>query len=304
MPENAGNERSARTIAIQFGTIALMKTLPLAGAAIDAPGSSWHKTCLQKAMDGVGRAREKSRFARDCGRSVATFLRLLRLTAMSRASAITAASDAQGSALRMPASSVDLQSQWFAAARKGDRVAFGRLVHALQDRLYNAVSRLVNRPEDAMDVTQEAFAKALANIGECRGDSQPYTWMFRIAMNVAISDRRKQAVRKAVSLEAETRSSVGDDQMTSLRMRLAGKGPSPFETATKNETIERVRMALERLEPAERTILVMRDVDGMDYAEMASVLDVPLGTLKSRLFRARVALRTIIETMESSTENQ
>ncbi len=228
----------------------------------------------------------------------ATFLEVSRLTIMSRASAIHAAANAQGS-LRMPASSVDLQAQWFAAARKGDRVAFGKLVQALQDRLYNAVSRLVNRPEDAMDVTQETFAKALANINECRGDSQPYTWMFRIAMNVAISDRRKQTVRRAASLEAEIKPRAGDDQMSTLRMRLAGKGPSPFETATKNETIERVRIAMESLEPAERAILVMRDVDGMDYAEMANALDVPLGTLKSRLFRARMALRNVIEAMES-----
>lgn len=236
---------------------------------------------------------------RDCSRMLATFLWVLRLTIMSRASAINA-TDSQGSPLRMPASPIDLQTQWFAAARKGDRVAFGKLVQALQDRLYNAVSRLVNRPEDAMDVTQETFAKALASIGECRGDSQPYTWMFRIAMNVAISDRRKQTVRRAQSLEAEVlKPRSGDDQMTTLRMRLAGKGPSPFETATKKETIERVQQALSKLEPAERAILVMRDVDGMDYAEMAQVLDVPLGTLKSRLFRARMALRQVIESMES-----
>lgn len=217
---------------------------------------------------------------------------------MSRASAINAAT---GLPLRMPASPIDLQTQWFAAARKGDRVAYGKLVQSLQDRLYNAVSRLVNRPEDAMDVTQETFAKALASIDQCRGDSQPYTWMFRIAMNLAISDRRKQTVRRAASLEAEVlKPRGGDDQMTTLRMRLAGKGPSPFETAQKNETIERVRMALEKLEPAERAILVMRDVDGMDYAEMAQVLEVPLGTLKSRLFRARMALRQVIEQMDSA----
>lgn len=218
---------------------------------------------------------------------------------MSRASAINAATDSQGTSLRMPASSGDQQAQWFASARKGDRVAFGRLVQSLQDRLYNAVLRLVNRPEDAMDVTQETFAKALANISECRGDSQPYTWMFRIAMNVAISDRRKQTVRKAASLEAETKPRAGEDQMSSLRMRLAGNGPSPFESATKSETIQRVRQALEKLEPADRALLVMRDVDGMDYAEMAKVLEVPLGTLKSRLFRARMALRNVIEDMEA-----
>lgn len=228
---------------------------------------------------------------------------------MTRASAIqSAAKDPQDpNVLRMPASPSDRQAEWFAQARRGDRAAFGKLVQSLQDRLYNAVHRMVSQPEDAMDVTQEAFAKALAGIGDCRGDSQPYTWLFRIAMNVAISRRRKETVRKTTSLDAETRrmggaggggGGGGDDQMTSLRMHLKGKGPSPFETAEKNETLERVRQALSRLHEDDRAILVMRDIDGLDYAEMASVLEVPLGTLKSRLFRARMALRATIEKMD------
>lgn len=188
---------------------------------------------------------------------------------------------------------VDREAEWFAQARRGDRAAFGRLVQALQDRLYNAVHRMVRRPEDAMDVTQETFAKALASIGECRGDSKPYTWLFRIAMNCAISRQRKETVRHATSIDA------GDgDGDGALRDRLGGRGPTPAESAVRNERVEQVRVALMRLDPDERAILVMRDVDGMEYVEMAQVLDVPLGTLKSRLFRARMALRAAIERME------
>lgn len=188
---------------------------------------------------------------------------------------------------------VDREAEWFAQARTGDRAAFGRLVQALQDRLYNAVHRMVRRPEDAMDVTQETFTKALAGIGEFRGESKPYTWLFRIAMNCAISRQRKETVRKATSIDA----SVGSDD-GALRDRLDGRGPTPMEGAIRNERVEQVRAALARLDPDERAILVMRDVDGMEYVEMAQVLDVPLGTLKSRLFRARMALRAAIERME------
>ena len=192
---------------------------------------------------------------------------------------------------------VDREAEWFALARQGDRVAFGRLVQALQDRLYNAVYRMVHRPEDAMDVTQEAFANALASIGQCRGESRPYTWLFRIAMNCAISRQRKDAVRHATSIDAPSGGGHAD-QMSSLRDRLRGDEPTPPERMERHETVERVRVALARLAPDERAILVMRDVDGMEYGEMADVLEVPLGTLKSRLFRARMAMRSAIERME------
>ena len=187
---------------------------------------------------------------------------------------------------------VDREAEWFAQARRGDRAAFGRLVQAVQDRLYNAIHRMVRRPEDAMDVTQETFAKALAGIGDFRGESKPYTWLFRIAMNCAISRQRKETVRHATSIDAPG----GDGN--SLGSRLDGRGPSPAEGAIRNERVEQDRVALARLDPDERAILVMRDVDGMEYVEMARVLEVPLGTLKSRLFRARMALRAAIERME------
>jgi RNA polymerase sigma-70 factor, ECF subfamily len=211
----------------------------------------------------------------------------------------TTAESSRGHAvLRMPATAADQQAEWFGQARRGDRAAFARLVQQLQDRLYNAVSRMVPQADDALEVTQETFTRALASIGEFRGESQPYTWLFRIAMNLAISRRRKETVRKASSLEAE-RGSGGDDQMSSLREQLASGGLSPLEAALKRETLERVRVALARQSDTDRALLVMRDIDGMDYAEMAKVLDVPLGTLKSRLFRARMALRSTIESMET-----
>jgi RNA polymerase sigma-70 factor, ECF subfamily len=195
------------------------------------------------------------------------------------------------------APSPEKQAEWFGLARRGDRSAFAKLVQATQDRLFNAVTRMVAQPADALEVTQETYAKALEGIGEFRGESQPYTWLFRIAMNCAISRRRKEHVRRSLSIDAERRVD-GEDQMSSLRARIASSGPTPVEAAEKRETAEQVRIALSRLEPEERALLVMRDVDDMDYAAMAEVLEVPLGTLKSRLFRARGALRQQMEALD------
>lgn len=221
---------------------------------------------------------------------------------MSRAplssSPATASPDHSGLRIAGAVPSAERQAEWFGLARKGDRGAFAKLVQATQDRLYNAVTRMVAQPADALEVTQEAYAKALEGIGQFRGESQPYTWLFRIALNCAISRRRKEHVRRSLSLDAERRGD-GEDQMSSLRARIASSGPSPDDIAERRETAEQVRLALSRLEPEVRALLVMRDVEDMDYASMAQVLDVPLGTLKSQLFRARSALREQMETLDA-----
>ena len=182
----------------------------------------------------------------------------------------------------------------FARARKGDRAAFGQLVMMVQDRLYNAVYRMTGDRDEAADLTQEAFTKSLEHIGSFRGEAQPYTWMFRIALNLVLSRRRSMKVRHAVSIDAEIKSNTSDDQMSRLRERLESNVPSPADRAEHNERLRVVSDAMDRIEPEDRALLVMRDIDGLDYNEMASVLEVPLGTLKSRLFRARMALREMV----------
>jgi RNA polymerase sigma-70 factor, ECF subfamily len=185
------------------------------------------------------------------------------------------------------------QTQWLLAAQKGDRAAFGELVRSVQQRLYNAVFRIVGDVDDALELTQEAFVKALDKVGDFRGDCAAYTWLFRIAMNLSISRLRSDKVRKAYSIDAETKSNANgpEDQMSTLRQRLASGGRRPDEDAEHGERLRLVAHALGQLDPSDRALLVMRDIDGQDYNEMAVALDVPLGTLKSKLFRARVALR-------------
>src|SRR5688572_26488266 len=183
-------------------------------------------------------------------------------------------------------------------AQAGDRGAYGQLVVLYQDRLYNAVLRLVGDREEARELTQEAFTRGLEKINSFRGDASPYTWLFRIAVNLAISQLRKVQRNRVFSLDRPGYNGNGrhgaaaDDQASGLLDRVAqDRSPQPSERAENKERDEEVLAALGRLDAEYRAVLVMRDIEGFDYQQMADVLGLPLGTLKSRLFRARLALR-------------
>ena len=179
-------------------------------------------------------------------------------------------------------------------AQLGDRGAYGRLVLLYQDRLYNAIVRLVGDHEEARDLAQEAFTRGLDKIDSFRGEASPYTWLFRIATNLSISRLRKVQRRRTFSLDrpgSESADHNGQDQASALSGRIAAVGPTPSEALDRRERDEAVLTALGRLDAEYRAVLVMRDIEGFDYQQMADVLGLPLGTLKSRLFRARLALR-------------
>jgi RNA polymerase sigma-70 factor (ECF subfamily) len=181
-------------------------------------------------------------------------------------------------------------------AQGGDRAAFGQLVIHFQDRLFNAVLRLVGDPEEARELTQEAFTRALVKIDSFRGDAAPYTWLFRIAVNLAISQLRKTQRRRVFSLDRPSGNGAAgaehEDQASSLIDRVAqARGDDPAQVVENRERDQQVLAALGRLDAEYRAVLVMRDIEGFDYQQMADVLGLPLGTLKSRLFRARLALR-------------
>ena len=193
-------------------------------------------------------------------------------------------------------------------AQAGDRGAYGQIVVLYQDRLYNAVVRLVGDREEARELTQEAFTRGLMKLDSFRGDANPYTWLFRIAVNLAISQLRKVQRARTFSLDRPSVNGNGryggerDDQASSLIDRVvaqnggmgassAGSELAPPERVEQRERDEAVLAALGRLDAEYRAVLVMRDIEGFDYQQMADVLGLPLGTLKSRLFRARLALR-------------
>jgi RNA polymerase sigma-70 factor (ECF subfamily) len=182
----------------------------------------------------------------------------------------------------------------------GDRGAYGKLVLLYQHRLYNAICRMVGDRDEARDLAQETFTRGLDKIDGFRGDASPYTWLFRIATNLSISRLRKSQRRRTFSLdrpasEGTSQSDGGDDQASALLERISAQrkddSSRPDEAVERHERNGKVLEALGRLDSEYRAVLVMRDIEGFDYQQMADVLGLPLGTLKSRLFRARLALR-------------
>jgi RNA polymerase sigma-70 factor (ECF subfamily) len=189
--------------------------------------------------------------------------------------------------------------QLIRAAQLGDRAAFGQIVWMFQGRLYNALFRLLGNQDDAAELCQEAFTRALENVGSFRGEAGPYTWIFRIATNLALTSLRNRQRRRTFSAgslpgssqDAGGNGQAGDHQADSLLQRVQSTSPTPAQEAEQRDMRQQVVAALGRIDPEQRALLVMRDVDGMDYQQMAQVLEVPIGTVKSRLFRARLALR-------------
>jgi RNA polymerase sigma-70 factor (ECF subfamily) len=201
--------------------------------------------------------------------------------------------------------SLDGQSQTRAiellkAAQFGDRAAFGEIVLLYQDRLFNTLLRLVGNADDAAELCQETFARALQKLSEFRGEAGPYTWMFRIATNLALTELRKRQTRRTFTIGdgGDGSDSNGHGhQAAALVQRMESVAPSPARQVEEREMHERVVAALGRIDAEQRFLVVMRDVEGFDYHEMAQVLDVPMGTLKSRLFRARLALREQLKSL-------
>ncbi|MFW6154803.1 MAG: sigma-70 family RNA polymerase sigma factor [Planctomycetota bacterium] len=173
-----------------------------------------------------------------------------------------------------------------AACRRGQMHAFGRLVAKYQDRLFNALLRMCGNRDDAAELCQEAFVRAIEKIGGFRGRSGFYTWLFRIGVNLAISRRRRAGRVKVTSLSPDP--DLGESQAA----RLAGRSDGdPVRRAATAEAHRRVLEAIEALDDEHRVVVVLRDIENMDYDQIAEVLAVPKGTVKSRLYRARTMLR-------------
>lgn len=174
-------------------------------------------------------------------------------------------------------------------AADGDRAAFAQIATKWQDRIYNALRKMTGNEEDAADLTQETFVKALSHLSSFRNESSAYTWLFRIAMNLATSRFRQIHRRRTIQAgQLEREDETGTVDVLDNR---PANSQTPDRVAQGHERDQQVVAALGRLPDDQRSLLVLRDVEGMEYQQIAEVLAVPLGTLKSRLFRARLALR-------------
>ena len=165
----------------------------------------------------------------------------------------------------------------------GRQEAFGQLVERHQNRLFYSLLRLLGSAEDAQDVAQDAFIQAFEKLSSFRGQSQFYSWLFRIAFNLAMTGQRKQK-RRQVSLNAQQ-----DVFGNNLRDEHPDTEPSYEMDVSDRQRL--VQQALSELSEEFRTALILKEMDGMSYEEIAEVLDVPKGTVRSRIHRARLELR-------------
>jgi|ERR1043166_965783 RNA polymerase sigma-70 factor (ECF subfamily) len=165
--------------------------------------------------------------------------------------------------------------------QKSNPDAFTELVARHQDRIYTAISRFCGNIEDANDITQRAFINAFRKIGEFKGDAAFSTWIYRIAFNQAISFRRENK-RTAVSIYSK------DDEL----LAEPSEDRNPTEHLESQETQRKVQQALDLLEEGDREIILLKDLQGVSYEEIADILQIPKGTVRSRLHRARLELKS------------
>lgn len=165
----------------------------------------------------------------------------------------------------------------------GRRDAFGQLVERYQNRLFHSLMHLLGSTEDAQDAAQDAFVQAFEKLATFRGQSQFYSWLFRIAFNTAVSAKRKTR-RMSVSLD-------GRREMNGMEPSDVNPSTEPSYALDVSDRQRLVRQALSELSEEFRTALVLKEMDGMSYEEIADVIEVPLGTVRSRIHRARLELR-------------
>jgi len=166
-------------------------------------------------------------------------------------------------------------------AQQGRSDAFSELVLRHQEKIFNAVFRFTSHWEDACDITQRAFINAFRKISEFKGDAAFTTWMYRIAFNQAVSFRRETGRQKTVPLYTK------DDEM----VREPAIQPNPSERLESEDSRAGVQQALEAMAEDDRQIVILKDLQGHSYDEIAAILQIPKGTVRSRLHRARQELK-------------
>jgi RNA polymerase sigma-70 factor (ECF subfamily) len=176
------------------------------------------------------------------------------------------------------------EAELVALAAQGDQDAFGQLVRDNEKRVYNLALRMVGDPQDALDLSQEAFLNAWKGLSSFQGQCAFSTWLYRLTSNVCLDflrskKRRQDRMGSPLSLDEEGRSLP------------ASPGALPQEQLEQRERAAALRRCLDGLSPHHRQILVLRELSGLSYLEISQVLGVDLGTVKSRVARARLALR-------------
>jgi RNA polymerase sigma-70 factor, ECF subfamily len=189
----------------------------------------------------------------------------------------------------------EIDRQLVARAQQGDKQAFGLLVEKYQRKLARLLSRFIRDPAEVEDVTQEAFIKAYRALPAFRGDSAFYTWLYRIGINTAKNYLMAMGRRAPTSTEVEADEAEGFDEGEQLR-----DINTPESVLLSSEIAQTVNSTIENLPEELRKAIQMREIEGMSYEDIAQAMDCPIGTVRSRIFRAREAiaeqLRPLLDT--------
>jgi RNA polymerase sigma-70 factor (ECF subfamily) len=186
--------------------------------------------------------------------------------------------------------------QLVAAARAGDRDAFARLVRRHENQVFTMALRLLCNREDARDLAQEVFLTVYQSLDRFRGEAQFRTWLYRVTINRGRDEIRRRGTVKHTRPVSLDRMMGGDEERAAL-MEPASRDPSPEAVARGHEAERMVQAAMGQLSEELREVIVLRDVRDLAYDEMAQILEIPVGTVRSRLNRARTRLSELLQPM-------
>lgn len=202
-------------------------------------------------------------------------------------------------AVRTPAVQADGEHTLVNAARAGDVEAFGELVKRYDRQVFRVVRHLTENPQDAEDIVQEAFVKAFCNIQTFEGRAAFSTWLIRIAVNEALGRIRHRQKFPLSPLEF-----TAADEETVIELQLTSPEATPEELCSENELRRALARAVHRLRPRLRAVFVLRDVQGMSAQQTAEILNITVGTVKARLFRARQRVRQMLTPYVTSVDGR
>jgi len=193
----------------------------------------------------------------------------------------------------------DVDQQLVARAQQGDKRAFELLVEKYQRKLGRLLARFIRDPAEVEDVTQEAFIKAYRALPAFRGDSAFYTWLYRIGINTAKNYLMALGRRAPTSTEVEAEDAEGFEDGEQLR-----DINTPESVLLSKEIAQTVNATIEQLPEELRTAIQLREIEGMSYEDIARIMDCPIGTVRSRIFRAREAIAERLKPLLDTRKDQ